>query len=394
MRDDPSLLATLLPTLLNVFVGDLATGLLSPIALPDLLGFSLDLQERAITSIEDGGLLAIFARLRTTEEEQANLSVVDTRLEAVVFEETLTTEMFRATGPDTYKGIQMLVTAEAFDSRVEDSEYEYSWRIDGMTWSAFQPQSTFLITHPILLLQGHHELEVRARRVDDYRTLDPTPAIHEFSIDTQPPMLELTRSDGRVRVEVSDFVSARDELRVEYQVHERIWVGIDGDEFPFDPQASVTVRATDQAELTSTVTLEARRSALIGRPAPGERNPGGGCECNQNPQNSNSALLMFLCLLMVRPRRSKEWLISVLFLCVGIVFVGCDDSSGAGSDRDSDMGGITELCGADAPCVRPNTFCDNGVCELQPCSDNNDCSDFSCPDGDGANLRPTRIVLL
>ena len=32
MRDDPSLLATLLPTLLNVFVGDLATGLLSPIA--------------------------------------------------------------------------------------------------------------------------------------------------------------------------------------------------------------------------------------------------------------------------------------------------------------------------------------------------------------------------
>ena len=65
-------------------------------------------------------------------------------------------------------------------------------------------------------------------------------------------------------------MSARDELRVEYQVHERIWVGIDGDEFPFDPQASVTVRATDQAGLTSTVTLEARRSALIGRPAPGE----------------------------------------------------------------------------------------------------------------------------
>ena len=197
--------------------------------------------------------------------------------------------------------------------------------LDGMTWSAFQPQSTFLITHPILLLQGHHELEVRARRVDDYRTLDPTPAIHEFSIDTEPPMLELTRSDGRVRVEVSDFVSARDELRVEYQAHERIWVGVDGDEFTFDPQASVTVRATDQAGLTSTVTIEARRSALIGRPAPGERNPGGGCECNQNPQNSNSALLMFLCLLMIRPRRSKEWLISVLFLCVGIVFVGCDD---------------------------------------------------------------------
>ena len=141
--------------------------------------------------------------------------------------------MFRATGPDTYKGIQMLVTAEAFDSRVEDSEYEYSWRIDGMTWSAFQPQSTFLITHPILLLQGHHELEVRARRVDDYH-IDPTPAIHEFSIDTQPPMLT-TRSDGRVR---QVLICVTRGTRVEYQVHERI-VGIDGDEFPFDPQASV-----------------------------------------------------------------------------------------------------------------------------------------------------------
>ena len=321
MRDDPSLLATLLPTLLNVFVGDLATGLLSPIALPDLLGFSLDLQERAITSIEDGGLLAIFARLRTTEEEQASLAVVDTRLEAAVFKETPTTEMFRAAGPDTYRKLELLVTAGALDSRVEDSEHEYSWRLDGTTWSAFQPQSTFSVTHPLLLLQGRHELEVRARRVDDYRTLDPTPAIHEFVIDTEPPQLQLTRVDGEVRIEVNDLVSPREELRVEYQAHEQIWVDVDGDEFSFDPKVAVTVRATDKAGLTSTVTLESKQSALIGRPAPGERNPGGGCECNQSPQNSNTALFMFLGLLMIRPRRKKAWMVSVLFVCIGAIFV-------------------------------------------------------------------------
>ena len=181
--------------------------------------------------------------------------------------------MFRAAGPDTYRKLELLVTADALDSRVEDSEHEYSWRLDGTTWSAFQPQSTFSVTHPLLLLQGRHELEVRARRVDDYRTLDPTPAIHEFVIDTEPPQLELTRVDGYVRIEVNDFVSPREELRVEYKAHEQIWVDVDGDEFSFDPEVAVTVRATDKAGLTSTVTVESKQSALIGRPAPGEETP-------------------------------------------------------------------------------------------------------------------------
>ena len=96
---------------------------------------------------------------------------------------------------------------------------------------------------------------------------------------------------------------------------------------------------------------------------------------------------------MIRPRRKKAWLVSVLFLCIGTVFVGCDDTSGAGSDRDPDMGGVTELCSADAPCARPNTFCDNGICQLQPCSGDNDCSAFVCPDSERQSVIHVDYVL-
>ncbi|MEE2757038.1 MAG: hypothetical protein VYA30_10275 [Myxococcota bacterium] len=383
MQDDPELLASLLPTILNLFVGDLATGLLTPIALPDLLGFSLDLQDRAITSIDEGSILAIFARLRSAAEQQANLSSVETEIQHVEFRD-LETSQFRAAGLDTFKQIELLVEVEAIDSRVDDSIHEYSWRIDEGTWSAFQTGSVFSVRHPSLLLQGAHSLEVRARRADDYRTLDPTPSIYDFVIDTVPPTLSAQRADDEVIIHVSDLISERANIQVEYALAPDLWVRINDSVLSIDDSEIVTIRATDEAGLTTTLVVEARRDGLIGRPAPGDRNPTGGCECDQSGGEKHAFWMSLILLGLCKPRRRLNRRRMMVWLAIGAAFmVGCDDSSGASRDQDQDVGMVDELCTESEACENQNQFCQSGICQPVGCSDDADCSTLSC--GDAAN---------
>ncbi|MBI2373454.1 MAG: hypothetical protein HYV07_05590 [Deltaproteobacteria bacterium] len=95
------------------------------------------------------------------------------------------------------------VGASAFDPRLR----EYQVRVDGGLWHAPQrPQAdgTVVVEDAKLKIPGAHAFEVRARYVDDYESLDPTPAQLETFLDVLPPEVTLEVKGDSVEVTVED----------------------------------------------------------------------------------------------------------------------------------------------------------------------------------------------
>jgi hypothetical protein len=63
MRDDPGRIAALLPALIGPLLPSLLDGLSGGFALPDIIGYRLDLQDHSILGIENNQFLGIFANL-------------------------------------------------------------------------------------------------------------------------------------------------------------------------------------------------------------------------------------------------------------------------------------------------------------------------------------------
>ena len=57
------------------------------------------------------------------------------------------------------------------------AETEAQWRVDGTMWRPFQRGGRITVEHPLLRIEGEHRIEVRARRVGAWRTLDDEPAV-------------------------------------------------------------------------------------------------------------------------------------------------------------------------------------------------------------------------
>ena len=377
--------------------------MIEPIALPDLLGFRLDMSDRAILAIEDGEMLAIFARLGVNDvvpepgPEEVETAIMSARFDAIP------TDAFRAVGPHTFKQIPLRILVDAWGASDDESEYEYSWRINGSTWSPFQPKDELTITHPMLLLQGKHTLAVRARVVGDYSTLDSTPAEEMIIIDTIPPSIRLSEMDGRIRIEAFDYVSSLEDLELEYRFDAGEWIPLNSRDIESRLGQTLEVRARDEAGLTSRAQLESRSDALIGRlpPEVREQAEDGGCGCDQGAPSTPTSLMLFAGLILLSPRRRRG-----VLLCIGLaliaVSVGCDDESGASRDWDADMGTDVSIpgtaCGVENPCKVDNHFCVEGECQLVSCQDDAaSCDQLSCPDGDArvamnvasVNVRPS-----
>lgn len=93
------------------------------------------------------------------------------------------------------------------DGQTPPGVLEYQARIDGGLWRSPQTadaQGILTVTDAKLRLPGKHTVEVRARYVGDYRSLDPTPAAFEAVVDPNPPKLEAEMVDDGVEVKVFD----------------------------------------------------------------------------------------------------------------------------------------------------------------------------------------------
>jgi hypothetical protein len=97
---------------------------------------------------------------------------------------------------------------------------EYAWRVDGGLWSTWFDGPQLTVEHPVLMVPGHHRLEVRARIAGESQLVglpsEPVPMI----VDWEAPRVRL-RPDaeaGLLQVEASDAVSAPEALRYAYRV--------------------------------------------------------------------------------------------------------------------------------------------------------------------------------
>jgi len=182
LAEDPAALANLLPTLVGMAL-PMLTGSLQPIAIPPMNGFVLDLaaikgvKPRAGTPYHE--YLGLWANL-SFDPQAGTRSMVQTvaRLEEISYPPPGRSDIHLPGGPSYPRVVLHVATASGQPA-------EYSWRLDGGAWHIFRPGPQLLISDPVLLLAGRHRLEVRARVIGDYRSLDPTPARLEF--DIQPP---------------------------------------------------------------------------------------------------------------------------------------------------------------------------------------------------------------
>ena len=390
MLDDPQIFANLLPALIGPLVGGLTDGLSDPIALPDIMGYELDLQEGSMTGVEDNTMLGIFANLeRAAPPEEGEMgagAAASVQTEITVLDVHVpTTEAFELElGVDVWKRPFVRLANDAFDGSDDGAEMEFQWRVDNHGWSLFTPAREMVVRSPAFLLQGRHTISVRGRRIDNYRTLDPSPAVVEVLIDSVPPKLELSEEGVGVRVAVSDLVTPREAMLLEVRRDGGEWRSFDDEVLDIEGVETLEVRATDEAGNAS---VEVKRSALIGRGSHAARTApsDGGCGCGCNvAEDDGSDLLLGLPFVLLVGLRRKRWAAVLLLL---LVTVGCDDSAAGGDDDDDGgvvPGDMGTSCTNDDACG-PNEKCIEGGCRVISCADDPSiCEALECENGEPA----------
>lgn len=373
-------LERLLPTVIGPLLGTATEALSDPIQLPDIMGYRLDLQEGSVTGVDDNTMLAVFANLERDEAADGAGArfAVDTGVEVREVYAPPFAEVIEADGADPFVRLAL----DAWDGTAEGAEMEWSVKVGDHTWSLFTPAREVVLRHPAFRLPGRHTVQVRARRADDYHSLDPTPVTLEVLIDGDAPALALAQEGARIAIDASDLVTPAADLTLSARRDDGAWIELDGPAVAVGDAREVTVRAVDEAGNVTEASIEVRRNELIGRPPPDVRNgDGGGCGCSfASPGNRALDLWLLLApaaLLGLR-RRRKTLLAAFLAL---FATAGCDDAASKGDGRDRD-GGVRDT-GPDDECdCAPNEVCVEGACQIVTCKDNPAiCNGISCENG-------------
>jgi hypothetical protein len=296
LAEDTASLEDAVPALLEFAFSNL-TGVLPTVPLPtaaELGGFELTVL--GVRGVEDTGAypnIAVYADMSFDPSQVPNLSLA-AETTAVVEELRMPEISSMAVG----RGAARPELVLDLDGRVPAGERaEFQYRVDGSLWTPFFQAEQLVLARPEFSVQGRHSIEVRSRVVGQYRTLDPTPALVEITIDPQPPRLFARLLDGGIEVEASDVVGP---VRIELIVD-----GVTREVEPVDrfvpahiePGQSVVVAAIDGAGNRTELVLAAGVEG-----APPQSEASGGCVCLGGGSGSLSILLGML--LFLRRRRS------------------------------------------------------------------------------------------
>ncbi|MBL0220099.1 MAG: hypothetical protein IPQ07_40305 [Myxococcales bacterium] len=169
VTESPAQLAALFPTLLNLVLPQLSGGL-SPISLPAIGGLNLSVV--SITAVDNDSFLAIFANLVTAMPA----APVATHATLVAVHEA---PADLARRPMKWKGATPPSVDLDFGS---DRDREWSYRIDGGTWSAWSTNPHPTVASTLFWLPGQHKLEVTSRMIGKPETISATPELVEIAI--------------------------------------------------------------------------------------------------------------------------------------------------------------------------------------------------------------------
>ena len=168
VTESPAQLAALFPTLLNLVLPQLSGGL-SPISLPAIGGLNLSVV--SITSVDNDSFLAIFANLVTAMPFQP----VTTH---VTLTDVNQGDAYLAKRPTRWKDA---VPPSATLDFGDDRDREWSWRINGGTWSAWSKNPHPTVSSPTFWLAGEHKIEVLSREIGKPETIATTPELVEVT---------------------------------------------------------------------------------------------------------------------------------------------------------------------------------------------------------------------
>lgn len=173
LAETPASLEAKFPIVLKLALGMLPDLVNQTIPLPAVFG--LEIKDPKLTGIENNTMLGVFARLgKATTKTSANhpLPPAETTAELleVIMPKDPETLRLRSRA-DLAHGPQLRVRVGAFD----DADLEYSWRLDGTSWSPFVRGPELRVRSSLLFLLGKHTLDIRARRTGRPNTTDPTP---------------------------------------------------------------------------------------------------------------------------------------------------------------------------------------------------------------------------
>lgn len=250
LSEDPAALASLISSLLT-FAEPALAGALKPTAMPSLGAFKLKVNEAKgigpLTAAAGFEHLGMFATLMPAG---AACAVSGPRTLASVVRTQLPDLEAVRSGKPLEPPVVVLNVAALGDVGTP----EFATRVDHGLWTTFvaAPGGVLEVSHPALLIEGRHLLEVRSRMAESIHGVSAPVAV-SVTVDYSPPSLTLRvdRAHDLLVVLAHDQVSSPDALRFAYQVGEGPWSD-DGPARLIDLSAveaagGVRVRVTDEA---------------------------------------------------------------------------------------------------------------------------------------------------
>lgn len=366
----------------------MATGGINPIRLPNInvpggpmgrpLGaIAINIPTGGVQGVSEGmsRFLGIFAGLQFTPAgtmpDRLELDT-EARLEGL----DVNPEMFRSAQGFRAENLPV-ARVNAATPNDFGREVEYSWRVDGGTWSTFAPGAQITVRDWALATPGRHAIEVRARVASEPETADASPARFEVVVDPVGPEVRAWAEPGFVVAEATDALSPELSYAVQFDAQP---VSAWGAEARFAVpegarRAKVLVR-----DGSGNVTEQSVVVAIIrGGPS---TDAGGGCGCAVpgRVKGSNGLLALVATALfgasIARRRRRAGFAATALVAAAGVAAQGCAESAG-GSQGDGSTpittpdagptdtgpgacGEGQQRCESSGMCVAPPSDC--GMC--------------------------------
>jgi MYXO-CTERM domain-containing protein len=295
LLETPTELAELFPTILGLALGQLGT--LGAIDVPTVGGLQLDITD--ITAVDNLQFLAIFGSLgaanKPTPRVDTEVTIASLDLEG-------------------QPRLQLSLGGS-------EGGLEWSVRVDGGWWSAWSPSAQRTIEPDTFRLQGHHQVEVRARRHGQSYSTDRTPAILDVLVDSVPPSLAVENVEGGVHISAHDNVSTTG-LVTQWRFGGGAWTTAPASfTVPLLGRAptDLEVEAIDEAGLATGAHGPAGRIEFHGQASES------GCGCQSSGGDpAGWVLIVGISLLAFRRRRLRPRLVlSVLFVLAAASLPAC-----------------------------------------------------------------------
>jgi hypothetical protein len=302
LAEDPGVVKDLLGAAVRL-AQPLLAGVIKPIALPSMLGLKFAVEGIAgavpFSDVAADGYnhLALWAKVNECGTSCEQYTV---RTQAKVVSRMLP-DSVREIRAGNYPGLTLELSA--LQAR-PGARAQFSYRVDGSLWSAWNGNPRLVLRDPLFLAQGHHLVEVVAREAGDDHTMDPRPVAIDFFVSYEAPTVSLAqRPDGAVVTRARSAASPAEKLFFSYRLDgEQLWTT------PGKARA-FTLEELGSRGLSVSVSDEAGRAAQAhfgeGDEGPAVARAGMAGGCSTSAQGVSWSLLPLLAAALLLRRQRK-----------------------------------------------------------------------------------------